>query len=170
MYASFISKRPFGARIIVAGNFDELSTESLLILADGLEDRLLDTPIYRDLLTIRKILAERHGGPVGVPSAASTTPDTAYKARIVRLGRITAIGAAIKALEAAGRPMNIHELVEAVPKYGFEIKANAKKKPASLLSTYLNKRGGKSPLVSIWLNNKPVWWFRDRPVPGAEVA
>ena len=65
--------------------------------------------------------------------------------------------------------MSIHELVEAVQRYGFAFSGKAKS-PPSALSVYLSKPKDKSPVVSIWIDNKPMWRFRDRPVPGAEVA
>jgi hypothetical protein len=150
--------------------FARLSTISLTILAERLEEELQDIAIYRDLLFIRKLLAERQKVPAHIISLVKPpNPDLPYKGRVVRLGRLTAIGAATKALEEAGRPMTIHELVEAVQGLGFEFVGQAKK-PASALAVYLNKPKGKSPIVSIWIDNKPFWWFRDQPVPGVEVA
>jgi hypothetical protein len=153
-----------------ASDLGRLSTQSLMFLAEKLEEELQDIAIYRDLLVIRRLLAERQGNPGRIVSLVKPgTPDLPYKGRVVRLGRLTAIGAATRALQEAGRPMTIHELVEAVQRLGFEFAGTAKK-PASALAVYLNKPKGKSPIVSIWIDNKPFWWFRDQPVPGAEVA
>jgi hypothetical protein len=145
---------------------DSLSTETLTELAEELEQKLLDIPIYRDLLAVRKMLAERNA-PIKL-AEKGVTSNTFYTPRVVRLGRITAIGAALRALTEAGRPMHIHELVEAVQRFGF--KFGGKKAPASALAAYFAKPGPKSPIVSIWIDNTPMWWFRDQPVPGAEVA
>ena len=150
----------------------EFSTETLQILAEELEQKLLKNAVYRDFVRVQRLLAERRGGPakvdLGRPPATSITP-TPYRGVTVRLGRITAIGAATKALKEAGRPMNIHELAEAVQRLGFEFTGKAKS-PASALPVYLRKPKDKSPIVSIWVDNKPMWWFRDQPVPGAIVA
>jgi hypothetical protein len=153
-----------------ASDLARLSSQSLMFLAEKLEEELQDVAIYRDLLVIRKLLAERQKVPAHIISLVKPpNPDLPYRGRAVRLGRITAIGAAAKALQEAGRPMTIHELVEAVQRLGFEFGGTAKK-PASALAISLAKPKGKSPIVSIWIDNKPHWWFRDRPVPGAEVA
>lgn len=145
-----------------AGNII-LSTETLRELEQELEHKCLDIPAYRDLLAVRKMLADRRDATV-----ADIVSNIPYKPRTVRLGRITAIGAATKALTEAGRPMNIHEMVEAVQRLGFEF--GGKKSPASALAAYFAKPREKSPIVSIWVDNKPMWWLRDQPVPGAEVA
>jgi hypothetical protein len=153
-----------------ASDLARLSDQSLMFLAEKLEEELQDIAIYRDLLVIRKLLAERQKVPAHIISLVKPpTQDLPYKGRTVRLGRITSIGAATRALQEAGRPLTIHELVEAVQRLGFEFVGTAKK-PASALAVYLNKPKGKSPIVSIWIDNKPHWWFRDQPVPGAEVA
>jgi hypothetical protein len=147
-----------------------LSTTSLMLLAERLEEELQDVPIYRDLLVIRKLLADRQKVPAHIISMVKPpNADLPYAGRAVRMGRITSIGAATKALQEAGRPMTIHELVEAVQRLGFEFVGTAKK-PARALAVYLNKPKGKSPIVSIWIDNKPHWWFRDQPVPGAKIA
>ena len=156
---------------------DSLSTETLLMIEEELEgDLLLNTPKYRDLMAIRKMLADRNLAPAAAvrspPVVSRTKPGTAetpYRPVTVRLGRVTAISAAVMALNEAGRPMNIHELVEEVQKRGFEF-GGSSKSPPSALSAYFAKPGPKSPIVSIWVDNKPMWWFRDQPVPGAEVA
>jgi hypothetical protein len=151
-------------------SLSRLSTPSLMALGQNLEAELQKSPIYRDFVVVRKLLAARqHTGGVRVSYDRPTDPETPYRPVTVRLGRVTAIGAALMALEHAGRPMNIHELVDAVKARGFEF-GGSSKSPPSALSAYFAKPGPKSPIVSIWIDNKPMWWFRDRPVPGAEVA
>jgi len=150
---------------------DTTTYETLSKLAAELEQKLQKIHIYREYLAIRRTLAELSGGPVGVRISSTRPPlaQTPYTIRAARLGRLTAIGAATKALREAGRPMTIHELVEAVQRLGFEFKGSAKS-PPSALGTYLSKPKERSPIVSIWIDNKPYWWFRDQPIPGAEVA
>jgi|ERR1700730_15458145 len=146
---------------MAGSRLDSLSDESLQLLAEELRQQLEDLAIYRDYLTVKQILAERQGGPRDVAP---------YKPRPIRLGRITAIGAATEALKEANRPLNINELVEALPRHGFTFKTGSRKPPASALAAYLAKPGPNAPIVSIWLNNRPMWWFRGEAVPGAEVA
>src|ERR1700687_1954315 len=111
-----------------ASDLARLSTLSLTFLAEKLEEELQDIAIYRDLLVIRKLLAERQRGSGGTVSLVKpSTPNLPYRGRAVRLGRITAIGAAARALQEAGHPMTIHELVEAVQRFGFEFTGTAKK-------------------------------------------
>lgn len=153
----------------MSNTHEGLSTETLTKLAEELERELLQNTLYRDLLAVRKMLAERGTRPVVVSTTRARPPEAPYRPVAIRLGRITAISAAMKALSEAGRPMTIHELVEAVQQHGFEFTGSAKS-PPSALSVYLSKPKDKSPIVSIWVDNRPMWWFRDRPVPGAEVA
>ena len=150
---------------------ESLSTETLRMLSEELEeDLLLNEPKYRDLLAVRTALAERgEGRPKIVSFSKPVTAETPYRPVAVRLGRVTAVSAAVKALKEAGRPMTIHELVEAVQKHGFEFTGKAKS-PPSALAIYLSKPKEKSPVVSVWIDNRPYWWLRDQPVPGAEVA
>jgi HB1, ASXL, restriction endonuclease HTH domain len=148
---------------------DSSTIETLTKLASELERKLLQIPIYREYQAVRKTLAELSGGPVKVSLEKPDSAEIPYRPVTVRLGRLTSIGAATKALREAGRPMTIHELVEAVQRYGFEFTGSAKS-PASALAVYLSKPKERSPIVSIWIDNKPYWWFRDQPVPGAKSA
>jgi hypothetical protein len=125
-----------------------LTEATLTKLAQDLQRQLESNPIFRELIFVRKALAEIQS------SSSSAKTDK-------RLGRVTAVSAACEALKEAGRPMSIHELVEALPRHGFQGGGN---KPTGRLSSYLSK-GGKGPISSIYVDNKPMWWFRDQPVP-----
>jgi superfamily II RNA helicase len=139
-----------------------LTEATLTKLAQDLQRQLESNSIYRELTLVRKALAEIQS------SSSSTKTDTAKKLIVSskpspqRLGRVTAVSAACEALKEAGRPMSIHELLEALPKHGFRGGGN---RPAGRLSSYLSKQGKRSPISSIYVDNKPMWWFRDQPVP-----
>src|SRR5947209_604087 len=93
--------------------------ETLSKLAADLHRQLEALPLYREYMAVRKTLDDLQGirrtttVPVGMAvETNSTGGQEDYNTPRVRLGRITALTAAVQALKEAGRPMNIHELVE----------------------------------------------------------
>jgi superfamily II RNA helicase len=141
-----------------------LTEATLTKLAQDLQRQLESNPIYRELVLVRKALAEIKS--TSSSGKNNTTEQIVSYTRVPkRLGRVTAVSAACEALKEAGRPMSIHELLEALPRHGFQA---GRKRPASRLSSYLSKAGERSPLRSIYLNNKPMWWFRDQRLPDTE--
>jgi hypothetical protein len=146
----------------MAATKNSTTIEALTLLSQRLEREWKSSTAYREWSVVQKSLAELSGGSVSVVGPSR------YNLRPVRMGRVTSISAAMEAIKAAGRPLSTRELLEVLPKYGFELRG--KKEHGSALSSLLGKRGGKNPLVSVYVDNKPVWWFRDQPVPGVEVA
>jgi hypothetical protein len=138
-----------------------LTEATLTKLAQDLQRQLESNPIFRELIFVRKALAEIQSSSSSAKTDTANNLIVSYKPSPKRLGRVTAVSAACEALKEAGRPMSIHELVEALPRHGFQGGGN---KPTGRLSSYLSK-GGKSPISSIYVDNKPMWWFRDQPVP-----
>lgn len=137
--------------------------EALEKLAEGMERKLQTNPLFREWMTVKRAIDE-----LGANVAAVQKPPRSDAFLQVAKGRVTCASAATAALEDAGRPLATRELLELLPKYGFTVggsKDKARKDPASSLASMLAGRNGNTPFHSIYINNRPYWWFKDRAVP-----
>jgi hypothetical protein len=139
--------------------------ETLEQLAKKLERQLNADPVYREWLAVQKTIAELRGVPAPMQSREPAS-GVAYSTRPTRGDRVTSITATCRALDEAGRPLSTRDLLDVLPKYGFKL--GGKKEPASALSSLLSKPGKRGPLRSVWIDNKPLWWFSNRPIPALE--
>lgn len=127
-----------------------------------LKAELQASATYQELVVMeetRAKLAAINGVSVPTPAVNGGAPSRTPRKGKQPKGKITQHEAAEKAVDAAGHPLQIDELVTALPTFGAVIsKTNAK---ANLTSVLIKR----SALHAVKWQGKSGWWFKDRALP-----
>jgi hypothetical protein len=119
-----------------------------------LKAELQASPLYKELA----ILEEMRPKLAAINGIAASDPSPKRRGKQPK-GQFTQHEAAEKAVEAAGHPLQIDEIVTALPMFGAVISGpNARPN----LTSVLNKR---SALHAVKWQGRAAWWFKNRALP-----